>query len=312
MPVSNFTAGQVLTAAQLDTLRSALGMTIPDFVAGQVLTAAELNQLVDVANNAIGYGTATGGTGVTAVTIGGVNYNWTSFTSSGTLTVTKAGLFDILAFGGGSGGGTYSNGSSGGGSGGIVLETVYLTANTAITIGGGGTGNTYASFARYGSATTFGSLPSGRVAAGSYSTCNAGTGASEGLLGGLVGSVAGTPSTGVTNAQGYAGGNSTATTNGGGGGSTTAVGGNGATTAGGNGAAGYDVSTFIGGSALYKGAGGGGSGSVTQGTGGSGVGTAGSTGTSTSAAANTASGAGGGNSASGNGGSGIIYIRWKV
>jgi hypothetical protein len=62
MTVPNFTAGQVLTAAELDTLRSALGMTIPDFVAGQVLTAAELNELVDVANNAIFYGVATGGT----------------------------------------------------------------------------------------------------------------------------------------------------------------------------------------------------------------------------------------------------------
>ena len=96
MTVPNFTAGQVLTAAELDTLRSALGMTIPDFTAGQVLTAAELNQLVAVANNPEVYGTATGGTGVVAVTIGGVDYNYTSFTSTGTLTITKGGLFEAL------------------------------------------------------------------------------------------------------------------------------------------------------------------------------------------------------------------------
>ena len=44
-----------------------------------------------------GYGTATGGTGVLA---GPSGYNYTSFTSSGTLTITAAGLFDILIFGG--------------------------------------------------------------------------------------------------------------------------------------------------------------------------------------------------------------------
>jgi hypothetical protein len=259
------------------------------------------------------YGTATGGTGITAVTVGGVNYNWTSFTSTGTLTVTSPGLFDVLAFGGGSGGGTYSgfSGGSGGGSGGILLDTIYLDANTAVVIGAGGAASTYQGLNRYGSASTIGSLPSGRVAAGSFSTCNGSSGASEGLLGGLVGSIV-SSSTGVTNVQGFAGGNSTANTNGGGGGSTTAVGGNGATTAGGNGAAGYDVSSFIGGSALFKGAGGGGSGSVTQGTGGSSVGGNASAVNGVAAAANTASGGGAGNTASGAGGSGIIYLRWRV
>jgi len=258
-----------------------------------------------------GYGVASGATGT--ATVGGTAYAYTSFTSNGTLTVTKAGLFDVLAFGGGSGGGTYTGntGSSGGGSGGILLETIYLDANTAVVIGAGGAAGTYAQFTRYGSASTIGSLPSGRVAAGSFSTCNLGTGASEGFLGGLVGSILVT-STGATNVQGYAGGNSTASTNGGGGGGTSAVGGNGSGTTGGNGGAGYDVSTFIGGSALFKGAGGGGSGSVTQGTGGSSIGGNASATNGVAAAANTASGGGAGNTASGAGGSGIVYIRWKV
>ena len=149
MTVPNFTAGQVLTAAELDALRSALGMTIPDFVAGQVLTAAELNELVTVANNAIGYGTATGGTGVVTVTIGGVDYAYTSFTSTGTLTVTKAGLFDVLVYGAGGGAGANSDTSAvgascGGGAGGMLQGLVYLTTNETVTIGAGGTGATVA------------------------------------------------------------------------------------------------------------------------------------------------------------------------
>jgi hypothetical protein len=41
------------------------------------------------------YGTATGGVGSpTAVTISSVNYQYLTFTSTGTLTITKAGLFD--------------------------------------------------------------------------------------------------------------------------------------------------------------------------------------------------------------------------
>ena len=86
--------------------------------------------------------------------------------------------------------------------------------------------------------------------------------------------------------------------------------------AGGSGGAGYDISTFIGGSALYKAAGGGGGGSTGGGAGGSGVGGAGSTSTGNSAAINTASGGGGAgtatNGAGGNGGSGIVYVRWRV
>jgi hypothetical protein len=73
MTVPDFTAGQVLTAAELDSLRSALGMAIPDFVAGQVLTADELNELVAVANVAIGPGVATGGTS-SSITVSGQNY----------------------------------------------------------------------------------------------------------------------------------------------------------------------------------------------------------------------------------------------
>jgi hypothetical protein len=62
---------------------------------------------------ALAYGVATGGTS-SSVTVGGVNYTLLTFTSSGTLTVTKAGLFDLMFFGGGAGGGG-GGGNAGGG-----------------------------------------------------------------------------------------------------------------------------------------------------------------------------------------------------
>jgi hypothetical protein len=85
-----------------------------------------------------------------------------------------------------------------------------------------------------------------------------------------------------------------------------------------NGVAGTDVSTFIGGSALFKSANGG---NANTGVGGSSVGGNGASGVATagSAAANTASGGGGAGGAglpdlftgnSGAGGSGIVYVRW--
>ena len=51
-----------------------------------------------------GYGVATGGTS-SSITIGGQNYTLLTFTSDATLTVTSAGLFDVLLVGGGGGAG---------------------------------------------------------------------------------------------------------------------------------------------------------------------------------------------------------------
>jgi len=50
-------------------------------------------------------GVATGGTS-SSITVGGLNYTLLAFTTSGTLTVTKSGLFDFLLFARGGGGGT--------------------------------------------------------------------------------------------------------------------------------------------------------------------------------------------------------------
>ncbi len=264
----------------------------------------------------IGYGAATGGIGSpTSVTIGGVNYQYLQFNATGTLTITRSGLFDVLIFAGGAGSAAFTGGNGGGaGGGGFSQQTIYLTANATITIGAGGAGFTQGTDAGngYGGITSIGSQPVNI-------SVNSGTGewrssSGAGLLtsGSGSGSVAGATNVGVNTLQGNRGGNSTASTNGGGGGGAGAVGGNGATTTGGAGGAGYDVSAFIGGSALGKAAGGGGGGSVTGGAAGLG-GVAGTTGAANAAAANSGGGAGGGGAnQSANGGSGVAYIRWRV
>lgn len=88
------------------------------------------------------YGTATGGTSST-ITVSGTSYTRLLFTTDGTLTVTKAGVFDVLAIGGGGGGGANSYGfQQGNGGGGGWLDTqIYLPVGTfSIYIGAGGAG----------------------------------------------------------------------------------------------------------------------------------------------------------------------------
>jgi len=265
------------------------------------------------------YGTATGGIGApTAVTIGGVDYEYLQFNATGTLTVTKAGFFDYLLVGGG--GGSMKNvaaeAGGGGGAGQLLQGSVYLSANQTVTIGAGGaifdmTDNQHSIFTQ-GGTTFIGSL----VAALGNVSGAVSTGTPMWYVGGACGgSVSGIRSN-ITESdfQGYYGGTSSAATNGGGGGGSRARGGNGTSTTGGTGGTGFDVSAFIGGSALFKAMGGGGGGSVTGGTAATG-GVAGSA-TTTPPAGNANSGGGGGGgygvTTTGNGGSGICYIRYKV
>ena len=284
------------------------------------------------------YGTATGGTS-SSITVGGVNYTLLAFTASGTLTVTKAGLFDVLLFSGGGGGGACgagdgNRGAGGGGAGGPNLCTVYLDTNQSIIIGAGGAGGDAATNSRptIGISSTL-SNTSGApsVPGGGYGGFNdalttqgqpekgASGGGGQGSTNTLrrTGAVSVAPS--VT---GFAGGTASNNNNGagGGGGGATAVGLDAVSLSeGGAGGAGYDISTFIGGSAAYKAGGGGAGGNTTGGAGGSSVGGAGgSNANGTAAGANTASGGGGGGASAGqdrkggNGGSGIVYVRFKV
>jgi hypothetical protein len=98
----------------------------------------------------ISYGVATGGTS-SSITDNSIAYTLLSFTSDGTLTVTKAGLFDILCVGGGGGGGAqlYGGEPTGGGGGGMAcISTLFLpVASYTVDVGVGGAGgdsNTHA------------------------------------------------------------------------------------------------------------------------------------------------------------------------
>lgn len=265
----------------------------------------------------VSYGAATGGTS-SSVTVGGINYTLLTFTTSGTLTVTRAGLFDFLIVGGGGGGqqgvfgGGYEMGGGGGGGGSILSLTLYITANIGVTVGAGGASATV------GSNSYIGNSISDYVAV--ESTGNA-RGNSEGTGGtSHNGANSGIPLFAFTGGAGFqVGANQD---NGGGGAGGGANGGAATSSVAGNGGAGYDRSVFIGGSTSRIAGGGGGSirypltsGSGTGADGGGNGGnylTAGGNGT-----VNTGGGGGGGGNtrgavAAGTGGSGIVYVRFKV
>ena len=271
------------------------------------------------------YGVATGGTAISPdPVIGGVTYRVLEFTGDATLTVTQAGLFDVMLVGGGGAGGGHgglggaSSHKGGGGAGQVSFTTVYLSGDTSITVGGGA-----ALYATNGSTSRVGTFPDSVVAFGGgtgsgMATVSAGEYNSGRVYSGASGG-GGNTNYSFTFGIGYAGNNggtgstSSDTSNGkGGGGGAGAVGENNSGTAGGNGGAGYDASAWRGESATttYYGGGGGGGG-ASGGTGGvGGGGNRGSNGSS-----NTGGGGGGSSTATssgGTGGSGIVLVRFKT
>lgn len=270
-----------------------------------------------VVGSNVGYGVATGGTS-SSITVSGVDYTLLTFTSTGTLTVATAGLFDFCAVGGGGGsvyiGSGYTGG--GGGAGQVSMGQIYLDTNQTITIGAGSAAFQWDNFSQGGNTTIGTPSPFNPAGIGNISGTSNGGGGSVYIGGGAGGANARPIFTiSASTLIGFKGGNSTLNTNGGGGGGQSGAGGNGATTAGGTGGTGFDRSAFIGGSASLIAVGGGGSGTVTVGAAATG-GVAGSTtGTGNNGAANTGCGGGGLNGAfvaGGSGGSGICYIRFKV
>lgn len=264
-----------------------------------------------------GYGSAAGGASSTAITVAGTAYTMLTFTADSTLTVSRAGLFDVLLVGGGGGGGANggaSQGMGGGGAGGLTVQTVYLPATTySIDIGAGGAKFASGLSTRLVS-TDVTSLAGVGGGKGGGFTSIVELVADSGGCGG--GGASGIPprNTAGLGLQGFAGATGITTNGqgGGGGGGATAAGGAPSGTAGGVGGAGFDASTFRGEvAATTRYAGGGGGGGASAGTGGvGGGGNRGVPGT-----ANTGGG-GGGNTAIANddaaaGGSGIALIRFK-
>ena len=333
-----FASGEVLTSTNVQTYlmdqavqvysgTAARASAVPSPSTGMVAysTATGLQVFNGSAWTTVGgatYASITGGASTALGTaIGDSTYNIHTFTSDANLVVTTAGLVDALLVAGGGGGGSpvSGGGGGGGGAGGVIQSTLYLAAGTyAVDIGAGGSGTDN----NVGACTSINTTALGFSAAGGGGggTYINNTNRSGGSGGGAPG-YTNSASIGRSIAldiQGKNGGDKTGggSYGAGGGGGFTATGSNGTTNTGGAGGAGYDVSAFIGGSALYKAGGGGGNGATTGGAGGSSVGGAGGNGSAngTAAGANTGSGGGGAGQAfsGGAGGSGIAYIRVKT
>lgn len=233
-------------------------------------------------------------------TSGGINYKYITYTASGTLNVTSAGLCDILVVAGGGGGAL-----GGGGAGGhLYVTSAYLSAATphTITVGAGGAAN------NSGIASRCGDYFSPGGGAGAFSVAANPNGGGNGGSGGggrnTVGGGAG------ISGLGNNGGSPPSVDIGGGGGGAGAVGGNGSGTTGGNGGAG--IANSITNSSVTR-CGGGGGGGATPGTGGTGGG-GGAGNPATAGSANTGGG-GGGNyntGVGGAGGSGVVIVRVRT
>jgi hypothetical protein len=320
--VANKGAGTcTITAGAGVTINTSGSLALAQYGGGYLLAlSASTFTFFNLGGGGSVYGTATGGIGSpTAVTIGGVNYEYLTFNSTGTLTVTKAGFFDFCAIGGGGGAtnvGIAGYAGGGGGAGQVSIASVYLDTNQTVTIGAGGAFYAYTTFFTKAGDTTVGATAPFIIGAAGNNANTSQAIISLGYIGGGVGSADSKTSAAITENTliGYRGGNSDAITNAGGGGGRSARGGNASGTQGGTGGAGFDVAGFIGGSATFKAQGGGGGGSVTGGTAAT-NGVAGSaTTTPPNGGANTGQGGGGGfgTITTGNGGSGIVYIRYKV
>lgn len=243
---------------------------------------------------------------------GGINYKYYSFTGSGSITVSKGGLIDLLLVGGGgAGGSSTANLCGGGGAGGHLSVTDYFinTGTHTVTVGGGasvgtikGSDSRFVSLYAIGGGSNLATNDPGRNG-GSGGGGNNNSGGGAGIVG-----------------QGNSGGNNQLNGSGAGGGGAGAQGGAATLSTGGNGGAG--TANSITGTSVTRAGGGGGGGrnggaGGTGGSGGGGNGGAVSTNSGISAGtANTGGGGGGsGDGASSGGragGSGIVIIRVRA
>lgn len=271
----------------------------------------------------------TGGNSEFNTTIGGVNYTYHVFTSSGTYTPSLAHNIDVFLVGGGGGGGRGPmNGYSaagGGGGGGVLIYENYSINTTAftVTVGAGGYASNsteYHSGGMGGNSSVWNITAYGGGGGGSF--WNQGIG-EHGTAGGSSGGASSCntavngscviPASGaLIGSQGNKGGNGyrgTSNQGGGGGGGCSALGVNGTSGSGGTGGQGCSHN-WTGVNVTYGSGGGGGGWSTGNGVGGTGAGNAtnaiGGNGT-----ANQGGGGGGGDDEmGGRGGSGIVVIRY--
>lgn len=280
---------------------------------GGTLVALSASVFAFFSQQSASYGTATGGTS-SSITVSSVNYTLLAFTTDATLTVSKAGLFDVMLVGGGGGGGSWSSTANegGGGAGGITVATIYLAATTyPVDVGAGG------AVSIRGFDSTLGSVTVGSTVA-PVAVGGGGGGRTSGVKsGGSSGSGGNNDGTVYSSVIGQGFANGTGVSLGdnfgaGGGGGAGAVGGNGTVVVGGAGGAGISIASFIQTATTVAGGGGGNRYSGSSGAGGAGGGgAAGGTAAGTAGTANTGGGGGAGNGGAA-GGSGVVYVRFKV
>lgn len=289
--IQNMGAGTCTITAGTATVSTASSLALAQY-GGGTLVFQSASAATFFSQQAASYGTATGGSS-SSITVSSVNYTLLTFTTDGTLTVTKAGLFDYLVIGAGAGSSNLGgNGAGGGGAGQLVEGTIYFSANQTVTIGAGGAVN---------------STPSGTTRCGTVFALGgsgvrgggiAGSAGASGAGGEGFGSVIAGGTAQINTVTGYAGGsgsnNSTNGYPGGGGGGMGAVGGN--ASIGVAGTAGTGVSNSFNSVATTY---------CRGGFGGSYNGTA-------NAAANLGNGGGNSIGNAGAGGSGLVLVRFKV
>jgi hypothetical protein len=296
------------------------------------------SQTTDTVAVDIPYGVATGGSS-SSITVSSQNYTLLTFTSDGTLTVSKAGLFDVLLIGGGGGAaaGDYYTRVGGGGGGGDIngldtVLTVYLAAGTyTADVGAGGAGST--SRGTSGAVSSLAGLRAiGGGGAGGYSSMPDAlynylrTNTAEGYSDTAGGSGAGVPMAhGYGRGLGTKGNNGGSNTvigftelsssaGGGGGGAGSAGGSIAGGSTGGAGGNGADISGWITGATYYASAGGGGGGTGAGGAAGNGGVAGRADGVVGNNGVNYGAGGGGarGSTQGGSGAAGAVFVRFKV
>jgi hypothetical protein len=289
--IHNIGAGTCTVTAGTATVDTSASLDVGQWEGGSLYFTSASSAIFFRGGGAVNYGTATGGTS-SSITVGGESYTLLEFTSSSTLTVTKAGLFDVLIVGGGGGGGQSSLTVGGGGAGGYrEFDQVYFDTNQTVTIGAGGSVN-----GRRGSVSVVGDLVVGYGGGGGLVDLHGNNGASGGGMGYTSGDGRGRGDTVTGNNGGYG----VASSGGGGGGGAGGAGGNNSGGNGGAGGAGADASAFRGESASTTYYSAGGKGSYVDARAGAAGG------------ANTGNGGGGSDGGSGGaGGSGIVLVRFK-
>ena len=210
----------------------------------------------------------------------GVDYKYVRFTTTSTLTITDAGVADVLVVAGGGGGGNFNvvNGGGGGAGGYVYRSSFYLPSGSlSVVVGGGG------AFEGVGNGSYIAGLLFAIGGGRGHTIGYYGDGASAGQLWGRASQQIGQGSIGASDAAGISGGSSG---NVGGGGSSA----NGSGTTGGAGT----VNTITNSSVTYA--------------------AGGSSGANNSGTANTGNGAGGltsGQPAT-SGGSGVVIVRVRT